>query len=109
MHTRPYLQLPLLTTHLFGLVVVRLQLTHCLVLQFQEFDLAFREIDTDCSGEIEFEEFAAFYRSQDDQQRKQILGLKAEAELLRRLESGMLTSAQEQLVRERLNLPAVAV
>eukprot|EP01043_Picozoa_sp_COSAG02_P080152 COSAG02_NODE_18912_length_911_cov_0.657635_2_plen_99_part_00 len=96
-------------TVLFARVAVRLQLTHCLVLQFQEFDAAFREIDTDGSGEIEFEEFASFYRSQDDQQRKKILALKAEAELLRRLESGMLTSAQEQLVRERLNLPAVPV
>ena len=63
----------------------------------------------DGSGEIEFPEFAAFYRSQDEQQKKKILALKAEAELLRRLESGLLTSAQEQLVRERLNLPAVAV
>ena len=78
-------------------------------IQQQECEAAFRGIDTDESGEIEFQEFAAFYRSQDDQQRKKILALKAEAELLRRLESGMLTSAQEQLVRERLNLPAVPV
>ena len=63
----------------------------------------------DGSGEIEFPEFASFYRSQDEQQKKKILALKAEAELLRRLESGLLTSAQEQLVRKRLNLPAVAV
>jgi hypothetical protein len=88
-----------------------LTLTHRLVvdIQQQEFEAAFRGIDTDGSGEIEFQEFAAFYRSQDNQQRKQIVALKAEAELLRRLESGLLTSAQEQLVRERLNLPAVAV
>ena len=77
-------------------------------MQHQDFEAAFREIDTDGSGEIEFQEFVDFYRSQDDQQRKQILALKAEAELLRRLESGLLTSAQEQLVRERLNLPGVA-
>ena len=78
-------------------------------MQQQEFQNAFDQMDADSSGLMEFGEFAAFYRSQDDQQRKQILALKAEAELLRRLESGLLTPPQEELVRKRLKLPSASV
>ena len=64
-------------------------------------------MDANDSGLIEYKEFAAFYRSQDEQTRKKIVALKAEAELLRRLEGGALTDSEEEMVRARLSLPAV--
>jgi hypothetical protein len=73
--------------------------------RLQDFEDAFARMDEDGSGVIEFQEFAAFYRSQSDEQRRQIRALKAEAELIRRLESGLLTESQEVLVRERLGWP----
>ena len=66
------------------------------------FEEAFQQMDGDGSGLIEFDEFVVFYRSQSDEERLKIRKLKAEAELRRRLVSGLLSASQEVLVRNLL-------
>ena len=66
-----------------------------------EFDSAFAAMDADGSGEIEFAEFVAFYRSQSAEERQKTRGLKVKAELFRRLKNGELSAEQECVLRER--------
>jgi hypothetical protein len=70
----------------------------------QAFDVAFRRIDVNSSGTVEFGEFVVFYREQSVEEQKQIRALKVEAELRRRLATGQLSPEQEQAVRDRLGV-----
>ena len=68
----------------------------------EEFDSSFAKMDSNGSGDIEYEEFVVFYQSQSAAEQWKVRALKAEAELLRRLEAGELTDAEATDVRERL-------
>lgn len=74
----------------------------------KEFAEAFKAMDTNGSGVIEFPEFVEFYKASTAAEQKKIRALKAQEELLRRLNSGMLTADEERLVRQRLALPPPA-
>ena len=53
---------------------------------------------------IEYAEFVDFYNASTVAEKKKIRALKAHRELLRRLESGVLTPDEERVVRQRLGL-----
>lgn len=71
----------------------------------EDFDAAFKAMDSDSSGAIEFPEFVEFYKASSAAEKKKIRGLRAQEELLRRLEGGELTLDEERIVRQRLSLP----
>eukprot|EP01043_Picozoa_sp_COSAG02_P048017 COSAG02_NODE_4669_length_5113_cov_2.348424_2_plen_325_part_00 len=72
----------------------------------EESAAAFKAMDTNGSGVIEFPEFVKFYNTSTVAEQKKIRALRAHQELIRRLESGSLAPDEERLVRERLSLPA---
>ncbi len=72
----------------------------------EESAAAFKAMDTNGSGVIEFPEFVKFYNASTVAEQKKIRALRAHQELVRRLESGSLAPDEERLVRERLGLPA---
>ena len=67
-----------------------------------EFDVAFRKVDTNGSGKIEFDEFFAWYTEQTEADKRMVRALKVEAELRRRLGTGELEPEEKRAVRSRL-------
>eukprot|EP01043_Picozoa_sp_COSAG02_P092603 COSAG02_NODE_29203_length_574_cov_0.764211_1_plen_136_part_01 len=70
----------------------------------EAFDGVFRDIDQNGNGTVEFSEFVAFYQSSSLAEQKQIRALNVEAELKRRLAEGLLSTEQQQAVRDKLGV-----